>query len=99
MWYVGPAPKHYRCYRFYVPVTEKTRISRHPTFYPKHCEVPKETQMDEAKRLANDLLHAIQWLQHNNVKHKGRHGKALRALAKIFKMKTDGIDNTHREPM
>ena len=42
-WYVGSAPKHYRCYKFYVPTTGKTRISGRATFYPEHCEIPKET--------------------------------------------------------
>ena len=54
--------------------------------------------MDAAKRLATDLLQAIQRLQHNNVKHRGRHGNALRALAKMFKMNTDKLDTTHQEP-
>ena len=65
------------------PCHWKTRIFGQATFYPKHCEIPKETQMDAAKTLATDLLQAIQRLQHNNVKHRGRHGEALRALAKF----------------
>jgi hypothetical protein len=55
--------------------------------------------MYEAKILASDLLHTIQRLQHNNVKHKGDHGEALQALAKIFKMKTNDLDTTHQEPI
>jgi hypothetical protein len=47
--YVGPAPKYYRCYKFYVPATGKTRIAGQATFYPEHCEVPTETPMYKAK--------------------------------------------------
>jgi len=61
--------------------------------------MPTETGMDKAKRLAMDHLHAIQRLQHNNVKYNGQHSAALKALATTFKMKTDTIEHTHQQPM
>ena len=76
-WYVGPAPKHYRCYKFYVPATGKTRIAGQATFYPEHCEMPTEQPMDTATRIARDLLTAIRRLQNSNIRHNGRHSEAL----------------------
>ena len=88
VWYVGPAPKYYTCYRISVPAMGKTRIVGQVTFYPEHGEMPKETPMDEAKQVACDLLKAIQCLQENDVKHKGRHSEALQALERLFKVHT-----------
>ena len=55
--------------------------------------------MDEAKRVVDDLLNEIKRLQHNNLKHKGQHIEALRALARLSKMNANKIDNTYQEPM
>ena len=62
-WYIGPAWDHYRALTFYVPSTGGTRISANSHLYPEHCKVPKETVMDEAVRVANTLVKAIQKLQ------------------------------------
>lgn len=82
--YVGPAKDHYRCYQFYVPETRGFRTSGQATFYPEHCDVPHETPMDAAVKLAHKLTNAIRTL---NAKHNlppGRHATALEQLAGIF---------------
>ena len=58
-WYVGPAKDHYRCYNFFVTSTGGQRVSGQATFYPTHCTIPKETMLDETKRLAASLTNAI----------------------------------------
>ena len=98
LWYVGPAPKHYRCYKFYVPATGKTRITGQATFYPEHCEVPTEHPMDAATRVVKYLLNAIRRLQKSNMQHNGRHSDALRTLATIFRTETGAIKPTTTTP-
>ena len=39
-WYVGPAKKHYRNFKFYIPKTRGYRIANTAKFYPQHCKQP-----------------------------------------------------------
>ena len=34
-WYIGPSPKHYRCYHCYIPTTESTMQETHRRVLPK----------------------------------------------------------------
>ena len=61
-WYVGPAWDHYRCLEFQVPSTGGIRTSGQYQLYPQHCELPVETPMDAATRVAKDLLEAVRKL-------------------------------------
>ena len=39
-YYVGGAPKHYRCMRFFVPATQRHHIVDTWRLYPSHCATP-----------------------------------------------------------
>ena len=83
-WYVGPAWHHYRNWYFYVPSTGGFRTSGQASFYPQHCEVPRENQADEVRRLALTLTKAISRLRGEEDTMPGRHTAALQKLAAIF---------------
>ncbi len=38
--YVGPAPDHYRCLRFYIPATRRFCFSDTWRLYPMHSQIP-----------------------------------------------------------
>ena len=61
-YYIGPAWDHYRQMVFFVPSTWCTRVPANSQLYLEHCEVPRETVMDEAVRVANDLVNTIKKL-------------------------------------
>ena len=84
-WYVGPAKKHYRCYKFFIPETKGYRIANTAKFYPAHCKTPRIEPGDTIRLAAQDLIAAIK--QNNklapiSLHHK--HTEALRKLAAIF---------------
>ena len=58
-WYVGAAPKHYRCYQIYIPKTQGTQICDTAEFFPTHCKMPKVSSHDAAIYAANDLITAL----------------------------------------
>ena len=58
-WYVGAAPKHYRCYQIYIPKTQGTRICDTVEFLPTHCKMPNVSAHDAAIYAANDLITAL----------------------------------------
>jgi len=58
-WYVGPAMKHYRCFRCYIPTTNSERIAETVDFFPKHVKLPSTSSRDAATKAAKDLIYAI----------------------------------------
>ena len=58
-WYIGPAPKHYRCYQIYIPKTQGTRICDTVEFFPTNCKLPNVSAHDAAIYAANDLIIAL----------------------------------------
>ena len=86
-WYDGPAWDHYRALTFYVPPTGGTRISANSQLYPEHCNVPRETVIDGAVRVAYTLVKAIQKLQGQERITPGRHASALMKLSEILRKK------------
>ncbi len=57
--YVGPAPDHYRCLRFYIPATRRFRFSDTWRIYPMHSEIPMTSQYDLSIVAAADLSQAL----------------------------------------
>ena len=51
-WYIGPACKHYWCYRVYVPITRDERVAKTVQLFPNNCPVPKLSSADNAARAA-----------------------------------------------
>ena len=85
-WYVGLAPKHYRCYQIYIPKTQGMRICDTVEFFPTHCEMPNLSAHDAAIYAANDLITALTKPQPTNslVSIGDDQLTALRKLATIF---------------
>ena len=84
-WYVGPAKKHYRCYKLYIPETKGYRIANTAKFYPAHCKTPTIEPGDTIRLAAQDLIAAIkQNTKRIPISLHHKHTKALRKLANIF---------------
>ena len=45
-WYVGPAMRHYRCYKCCVSATNSDRIADTVDFFPQHCAPPALSSKD-----------------------------------------------------
>lgn len=59
-WYVGPAPEHYRCYKVYIPSTNKTRITDTVQFFPHATPFPATNATTYLQQTASDMLHILQ---------------------------------------
>jgi hypothetical protein len=58
-YYVGPAPKHYQCLRFYMPGTQRYRVADTWRLYPTHCATPKISNTERTIIQAMDTLTAL----------------------------------------
>ena len=58
-WYVGHAPKHYRCYRCYIPKTHAERISRSVEIFPHSTPMPATSSADAATEATRELTAAL----------------------------------------
>ena len=85
-WYMGAAPKHYRCYQIYIPKTQGTQICDTMEFFPTHCKMPNVSSYDAAIYAANDLITALTKPQPINsvISIVDDQLMALRQLATIF---------------
>ena len=85
-WYIGPTMEHYRCFKFYLPETNATRIGATAKFFPHHCKMPKLSSEDAATAAANDLIAALQKPSPAlpYLKLGSTHTTALKELATIF---------------
>ena len=92
--YVGPAPGHYRCYKFFIVGTKAYRIAQAAQFYPAHCKMPAVAPGDTIRMAAQDLIHALKNPHPNApVNLEPVHNQALRDLASIFDQTV--TDNKH----
>ena len=58
-WYIGTAPKHYRCYQVYIPKTRAEHTSKTVQFFPHQCPVPKTSSNNADVQATCDLTHAL----------------------------------------
>ena len=58
-WYLGPAVRHYRCYRVWVNETSAERIADTLVWFPTHVTMPTVSSTDAAKAAARDLITAL----------------------------------------
>jgi hypothetical protein len=89
-WYLGPAPEHYRCYRFHIPEIKGTRISGTAKFSSHHCKLPAVSSADAAKHAAQELIHALQNPAPRSPFQRlaPQHLTAIRQLVEIFQRTT-----------
>jgi hypothetical protein len=58
-YYLGPAPKHYRCLCFYMPATRRYCIANTWRLYPTHCTTPSILQADLTLIQATNVLQSL----------------------------------------
>ena len=58
-WYIGPAPRHYRCFTCYVTSTRTPRVSDTVEFFPVDFTMPRTSSRDQALQCLRDLLHVL----------------------------------------
>jgi len=58
-WYIGPAMDHYRCMRYYIPITKGIRTAQSAKLFPAHCKTPYIDAADEIVLAAKDLVDAL----------------------------------------
>ena len=83
--YVAPYIIHYRNRKYWVPSTQKLRISSSAKIYPEHCELPTISEADKTLIAASDILTEMQAAVPHTAKAKLRHAKALTNLTTIIK--------------
>ena len=82
--YVALSMLHYGNGKYWVPSTQKMRISISAKIYPEHCELPTISEADKNLISASDLLTAMQAAVPHTAKAKLRHAKALQNLTAII---------------
>ena len=58
--YVGPSMEHYRCFKCYLPSTNKTRDSPTIEWFPTTIKFPKVTADEYLRQTAEDMLTLLQ---------------------------------------
>jgi hypothetical protein len=58
-YYVGIAPRHYRCMHFFIPATRRFHIADTWRLYPSHCATPTFSPEDVTILAACDVLRAL----------------------------------------
>jgi hypothetical protein len=81
-WYLGPALKHYRCFRAHIWATGKERISDTVTWYPQHVKMPLASSVDIIHAATSEIVKALQQPVPNAV-FEPLHASQLEALTKI----------------
>ena len=75
-----------------IPSTGGYRTSAQYTLYTTNVQIPRETPMDRAVKIAGSLTTAIQNILKEPTINTGWHGQALEKLAKIFDNATDNLE-------
>jgi hypothetical protein len=58
-WYIGPAMKHYRCYRVWIRDTRSERVADTLAWFPTKVRMPTASSLDIVLAAANDLIKAL----------------------------------------
>jgi hypothetical protein len=59
-WYLGPALRHYRCYRVWIQETSSERVADTVTWLPTKVKMPSASSTALATAAAQDLVKALQ---------------------------------------
>jgi hypothetical protein len=59
-WYLGPALKHYRCYRVWVWGTKSEHVADMLAWFPTKVQMPTVSSLDLVLAAAHDLIEALQ---------------------------------------
>ena len=58
-WYIGPAEKHYRFVKCYVPITHTEIITDTVQFIPEHVPIPISTKADFLRQSVGDIIQLL----------------------------------------
>ena len=58
-WYIGPAMKHYHCFRVYINKTKSERIVGTVEFFPSCHNMPKFSSSDAIIKATQDMIQAL----------------------------------------
>ena len=90
MWYIGPAPLHYRLMNFFDALTGGTLTTGTFRLYPVHCRVPTTSEGDRIIAAAADLLEALKGKEPESAAQRRQHVKILKQLTEILHKPTQG---------
>ena len=83
-YYVGPAMKHYRCLRFFIPTTRNFRTTDTYRLYPTHSRIPTITTADQTIITANEMLQAFHTQLSNTATNRVSHAQVIQDLTNII---------------
>ncbi len=83
-YYVGPAMKHYRCLRFFIPTTRNFRTTDTYRLYPTHSRIPTITTADETFITAKEMLQAFKTQLSPTATRRVAHAQVLQDLTNII---------------
>ena len=66
-WYIGPAIKHYRCHKYYIPSTSGDRDVLTLDWFPQHNPFPKVSTKDCLRHTASNMLFMISMKKENTI--------------------------------
>ena len=83
-YYVGPAKKHYRNLRFWIPTTRCFCISDTYKLYPTHYRDLSLSELDQSIIAANDLVKELQQITPSSTLQRLRHTEVIKQLTDIL---------------
>jgi hypothetical protein len=83
-YYIGPAPKHYRCLHFYMPATRRYCIADTWRLYPTHCMTPSISQANLTVLQATDVLQSLGTTTPTSTTESITKNKAIQKLQEIL---------------
>ena len=87
-WYVGPAMNHYRCFRIFLPHTNREIISDTIRFFPKKIPFPHETVQDRLIRAVEKIekiLNNVAPIISPNIPNRESATKSFAHISKLLK--------------
>ena len=94
-WTAGTLAQHGTITEEYIFKFRQLLDTEHPlntSCTPTHVQIPRETPMDRAVKIAETLTIAIQHILKEPTINTGRHVQALEQLAKIIDNATDNLE-------
>lgn len=99
VWYIGPAPHHYRCSKVFISATRSEIITDKLQFLPNTSYLPELSHQEELIHATEDLTKAILH-QKKSVKNSPSYKSTLEAINRLMKLlphnNADTINNNEK---
>ncbi len=82
--YIGPAPMHYRCLRFWCPASRRIRVGDTFQLYPTHCAVPTLSEHDRTLLAADNIIQCHDLQITPDTRHKLEHATVIQQLQQLL---------------